>query len=130
MPNIINYQTEGVPAVPTPGSLWPAPASRALARLQRSTLVQLATVQARTVVRSAVVQSEAIVATVKLQEMDRLAREAMSGQAMLRRWSDTLCQGDPFLADELKFFTDTARLAKGEIIADTMVSYCREGGRS
>lgn len=98
-------------------------------RLERSTLVQMVSIQSRTMVRTATVQSESIVATAKIQEMDRLAREAMSGQAMLRRWADTLAQNDPFLADELKFFTDTARLAKGEILADTMTTYCREGGR-
>jgi hypothetical protein len=86
----------------------------------------LAAVEHRTVVRVASVQAEGLVQTVKLHEVDSLTREAMSGQALLRRWSDTLAQGDPFMADELRFFTDMARLGKGEIIADTIDSFCRE----
>jgi len=51
----------------------------------------------------------------------------MSGQAMLSRWAATLAQGDPFLADDLKFFRDVAKMGKGEIIADTISDFCREG---
>jgi hypothetical protein len=45
---------------------------------------------------------------------------------MLNHFRDVLAHGDPFAADELKFFTDMARLGKGEIIADTIDSFCRE----
>jgi L-aminopeptidase/D-esterase-like protein len=76
------------------------------------------------------IEADAVVATVKAQEIDRLAREAISGQAMLRRFSDTLAQGDLMLADELRFFTDMARLGKGEIIADLTTDFCRESRRA
>src|SRR5690606_24766270 len=49
--------------------------SRALSNLERHTIVRMASVQGH-----ALVQNE------KLHEVDRLSREAMSGQAMLSRW--------------------------------------------
>ena len=79
--------------------------------------------------RIAGVQAEGMVQTEKLREVDSLTREAMTGHAMLRQYSDTLAGNDPFLADELKFFTDMSRLGKGEIIADTIGSFCRESRR-
>lgn len=97
--------------------------------LSRSTSRALNRLGEQTLLRMAGVQAEGIVQTEKLREVDSLTREAMTGHAMLRRWSDTLAAGDPFLADELKFFTDTARLGKGEIIADTIDSFCRESRR-
>jgi hypothetical protein len=92
--------------------------SRALANVQRHTLVRLASVQGH-----AMVQVE------KTHEIDRLAREAMSGQAMLSQWAATLARGDAFIADDLKFFTDVAKLGKGEIISDTISDFCQEGRR-
>ena len=93
-------------------------ASRAVQAVQRTTLVRMASVQGH-----AMVQDE------KTHEIDRLAREAMTGQAMLAKFKDTLSQGDPFLADDLKFFADLAKVGKGEIIADTISDYCQEGRR-
>lgn len=80
-------------------------------------------------IRAARVQATSIVQTVKLHEIDFLAREAMSGHAMLRQWADVLSGPDPLLADELKFFTDVARMGKGEILADTISDFCNEGRR-
>lgn len=89
---------------------------RALDQIQRNTLIRIASVQGHTMVQ-----------VEKLHEIDNLTREAMSGQALLSKWGTTLAQGDPFLADDLKFFTDMARLGKGEIIADTVSDFCQEG---
>lgn len=86
----------------------------------------LAAVQHSTILRMAGVQAEGLVQNEKLHEIDHLTRTAMTGQAMLRKWADTLAGGDPFLADELRFFTDVARIGKGEVIADTIDTYCRE----
>ena len=91
--------------------------SRSLSVLERATVLKVASVQA-----SAIVQTE------KMHEVDRLARSAMAGQAMLAQWASTLAHGDPFIADELKFFTDVARIGKAEIIADTVASYGRTVG--
>ena len=99
-------------------------------RLPRQTVRALANIEHRTLVRMAAVQSEGIVQAEKLHEIDHLARVAMGGQAMLANWRSTLAQGDPFVADELRFFSDMARLGKGEIIADTIDTYCRESRRS
>jgi hypothetical protein len=93
-------------------------ANRALANVQRHTLVRLASVQGH-----AMVQVE------KTHEIDRLTREAVSGQALLSHWAATLAKGDAFLTDELKFFTDLARIGKGEIVADTVSDFCQEGRR-
>jgi hypothetical protein len=92
--------------------------TRDLARLERQTLVRMARVQA-----------EGFVQTEKLHEIDHLAREAMSGQAMLQQWGSALAAGDPFISDELRFFTDIAKLGKGEVIADTISTFCRESRR-
>lgn len=93
-------------------------ASRAVQAVQRTTLVRMASVQGH-----AMVQNE------KLHEIDRLAREGMTGQAMLAKFAATLSDGDPFLADDLKFFADMAKVGKGEIIADTVSDFCEEGRR-
>jgi hypothetical protein len=109
--------------------LWPrsqSPARILDQHLPRNVRSALATVQHRTIVRTAVVQGEGTVQGTKLHEVDHLSRQAMTGQAMLARWRDVLAAGDPFLSDELRFFTDVARLGKGEIIADTIDSYCKE----
>lgn len=94
------------------------PTSRALTAIQRNTLVRLASVQ-----------GHALVQVEKIHEIDRLAREAMGGQAMLSHWAATLAQGDAFVADDLKLFIDIAKMGKAEIIADTISDYCQEGRR-
>jgi hypothetical protein len=96
----------------------PSRSSRAVVRVCDETTVRLARVQA-----------EAIVQAEKIHEIDHLAREAMSGQALLHQWAATLSNGDAFTADDMRFFLDTAKLGKGEIIADTIATYCREGRR-
>jgi len=103
----------------------PAPLSRSA----RATARALQRLEARTVLRVAGVQADGMVQTEKLHELDHLTREAMTGQAMLHQWAGTLASGEPFLADELKFFTDLARLGKGEILADTIDTFCRESRR-
>ncbi len=118
MPDLIPTNRASAVARAQSGSHVSRSTSRGLARLEEQTLLRMAGVQA-----------EGMVQTEKLREIDTLAREAMTGHAMLRQWGDTLAAGDPFLADELKFFTDTARLGKGEIIADTIGSFCRESRR-
>jgi hypothetical protein len=89
----------------------------------------LARIDSHTAVRAASVQSHAIVQNEKLCEIDRLAREAMSGQAMLQRWAATLGQGDPFVVDELKTFTDLAKIGKAQILTETMEDFSQEGRR-
>lgn len=111
----------------------PAPVDRrtmrGLERLQASTAMLLAQARSIELVRVANAETEAIVATVKVQEVDRVTREAIAGQALLRHYSDTVAQGDAMLMDELRFFTDMARLGKGEIIADLVTDFCRESRR-
>lgn len=63
------------------------------------------------------------VAAVKLTEIDRLARVAMSGQLMLNRWALTLAEGDPMAVDDLRFFSDIAKMGKGELIANTINTF-------
>ncbi len=113
--------------LPTRGSglsLHAQVVSRPLARPTARALAAIE--QRRTLVRLADVQGEGTVQAEKLHEIDHLAREAMTGQALLHGWASTLAHGDPFVADELRFFTDMARLGKGEVIADTIDTYCRE----
>lgn len=117
MPNII------------PSNQGLAASGRPLSIPDRRAARELAVVERQTVTRMARVRGDAIVQSEKVHEIDRLAREAMSGQAMLTRWGQTLAQGDPFINDDLKFFTDLAKMAKGEIIADTADSFSRESYR-
>jgi hypothetical protein len=107
----------------------PPPGRLGVAVWSRRTEAALARVQHTVVVRVAGVQAEALVQLEKLREIDALAREAATGQAFIRRWTDALANGDPFLADDLKLFGDTAKLGKAEVLADTIGSFCRESGR-
>lgn len=104
----------------------PSAASR---QVSRRTSRALSGIEERTLLRMAVVQAEGLVQAEKLNEIDHLGRVAMTGHAMLVRWGDTLAAGDPLLRDELKFFTDVCRMGKGEIIADTIDTFCRESRR-
>ena len=90
------------------------------ARPSKRVMRALAEVEGMTLVRRASVRSEGLVARDKLREIDFLTWEAMSGHAMLVGWANHLAGEDPILADELRFFKDTSRLAKGEIIADSI----------
>jgi hypothetical protein len=101
----------------------------AAGRMPRQTIRALDAVGHRTLVRMAQVQGEGLVQGAKTREIDHLARTAMGGQAMLRSWGDTLAHGDLFLADDMRFFADMAKMGKGEIIADTIDTYCRESRR-
>jgi hypothetical protein len=107
---------------------WLAPTSTSrAARLQElRTWQALDRVERQTVLRTAVVQGEAIVASEKLKELDRLTETAMVGQAMLAKWRETLAGPDPMLQDELRFFSDVARLGKGEILVDTLSAFRRQ----
>ena len=97
--------------------------------IDRRTGRALANIEQQTLIRMADVQGHAMVQTEKIHEIDRLTREAMGGQAMLNQWATTLAQGDPFLADDLKFFRDVAKMGKGEIIADTISDFSKESRR-
>jgi hypothetical protein len=92
---------------------------------QRRTAQALSVVEHNAMIRMAEVQAEGYVQTEKLHEIDHLTREAMSGHAMLQGWARQLAGDDMILADELRFFTDTARLGKGEVLADTISAFCR-----
>lgn len=109
-----------------PHSIEGRPASFYEMRITRQAHAAVLREQAATAVRVQATLGDSTVAAAKLHELDHLTREAMSGQAMLRQWGAILAAGDPFAADDLKFFTDTAKLGKGEIIADVVSSLCRE----
>jgi hypothetical protein len=94
-------------------------------RLPRRFARGLSEVEGATVVRAAAVQCEAIIAAEKIKQVDYLTWQAMSGHAQLAGWANHLAGEDPILHDELRFFKDTARLGKGEIIADTIDKFRR-----
>ena len=110
------------------GEVVPSVGAGMVARDRRTgrTLTQI---ERHAVVRAASVQAHTAVQAGKLQAVDQLTREAMTGQAMLSRWAATLAQGDAFMADDLRFFADVARMGKGEIIASTIEDLNREGRR-
>ena len=106
-----------------------SPAIRRGSRLPARTERALDSIEERALLRSAGVRAASLVQAVKLHEIDFLSREAMSGQAMLRQWADTLSGTDPVVAEELSFFVQVARVGKGEVLADTIASFCEEGRR-
>jgi hypothetical protein len=114
--------------IPTSSAVGRAPA-QSRSPLARAAQRGLQRLEYHTLMRVAGVQAEGMVQTEKLREVDSLTREAMTGHALLYRHSDVLAASDLFLADELKFFRDISRLGKGEIITDTIDSYCRESRR-
>jgi hypothetical protein len=95
------------------------------ARLPRRVARGLSEIEGTTALRIAAVRGETIIASEKVHEIDFLTWEAMSGHAMLAGWANHLAGEDPVLMDELRFFKDTARLGKGEIIADTIDKFRR-----
>lgn len=102
-----------------------SPADRALARIERQGQLALARINQQTLLRVAEVEGESIVQGQKLHEVDRLAHDAMSGQALLYAWETHFAGEDPVLRSELHFFSDVAKLSKGEIIADTVTALRR-----
>lgn len=123
MPNVERYaSTTSSLALPTTGS---ALSRREQLRARR----ELTQLESQTLQRMAAVQAEGMVQADKCREIDHLGRVAMTGQAMLVKRADTVASGDQLLRDELKFFTDVCRMGKGEVIADTIDSYCRESRR-
>ena len=102
-----------------------APATRTPSAAERGVRRDLARLEHHTLVRMTEVQAESYVQTEKLHEIDHLTREAMTGHTMLQGWARQLAGDDLLLADELRFFTDTARLGKGEVLADTISTFCQ-----
>ena len=94
--------------------------------LDRRTARTLLETERRTIGRLAAVRAEALVTTEKVREVGTVGREAMNNYAFVSRWRDHLASGDPMLADELRFLSDTVRLGMGEVIADLVDTYCRE----
>lgn len=97
--------------------------------LPRRTCRALEAVERQSLVRVARVTAHGVVQSTKEREIDNLARDAMTGQAMLAKWAATLAQGDPFILDDCKLFGDLAKLGKAEIISDTISDFGREGRR-
>jgi hypothetical protein len=103
--------------IPARGAAAPR-ASRS--RAPRGFTRQLAEIQETTALRRVAVQGAAITAREKVSELDYLIWKAMAGHAMISGWANQLAGDNPVLADDLRFFEDTARLGKGEIIVDTI----------
>jgi len=101
------------------------PSNRARTEIERLGHLAVARIEQETLVRCAEVRAEAIVQEEKLYEVGRFAHDAMSGQALLYAWEAHLAGEDLSLRSELRFFSDVAKLAKGEIIADTIVALRR-----
>jgi hypothetical protein len=100
-----------------------APAVPPGARLSRQTERALARIEGSTLVRAASVRAEAIVAGEKMEEIDYLTWKAMNGHAMMRGFANHLAGEDLILQDELRFYIDAARLAKGGVLADVVDTY-------
>jgi hypothetical protein len=85
----------------------------------------LARVERQMLTRVAEVQAEGYVDAEKLRELDHLTREALLGHAMTHALANQLAGSDPLLRDALAFYEETARLGRGEILAETVASFCR-----
>lgn len=101
----------------------------AIARSDLRTQRILAAIEDDITIQAARVQGASLIEACKLHEIDFLTREAMVGQAMLRRWGDVLAESDPALAEEMAYFAALARVGKSEIIADAIGAFSKEGRR-
>lgn len=97
-----------------------------LPRYSRQTERALVAIDHRTITRAARVHQEEIVQNEKLKAIDHLGREAMTGQAMLNSFKNMLAGGDMFVAADLQYFADMAKIGKGEVMADTIDTFCAE----
>lgn len=71
------------------------------------------------------VRAQGLVFQEECHEIDRLARVCMAGQAMLDEWADVLSNGNPIRAQELHFFSNIARIGKGEVLANAIATWTR-----
>ena len=94
-------------------------------RLSRRAASRLAAVEADTLLRFARVIGEGRIQSEKLYEADQLVGDAMVGHARLHNKASCLSRNDPLLSDELRYYTDMAKLGKGEILADTFHTFRR-----
>jgi hypothetical protein len=88
--------------------------------MARRTSRALDAVDEATLVRFEEVQGETLVASEKIVAVQRLAQTGMGGQALLHRMAEVYAAADPVLLDDVRFFGDIAKIAAGEIIADTV----------
>lgn len=86
--------------------------------LDGRTARQLRTLERQTLLRMANVQAEAVTTVEKLREADRVAETALMGHVLLNRTRTVLAGADPLLFDELGVYTDIAKLARIEVLAD------------
>lgn len=82
----------------------------------RRAAMQISTIESNLSIRLAAIEGEAFASADVLQVADRLAFSAMVGQSLLVNAAATLAGGDPFLADELKTFTEIAKITKAGVI--------------
>lgn len=94
--------------------------------VERTTNRQVEQTHSEMLVRSAKAVAEGVVARQKLREVDNLARDAVIGQAMLYQYIDVLAGADPMLRDDLQVFSNVAKIAKAQIISDTVETFHRE----
>jgi hypothetical protein len=107
MPDLVPTSSSGV-------TLYQPAVRRDLVRVERRMLNRMAEVQA-----------EGYVNAEKLRELDHLTREALLGHATTHALANQLAGSDPLLRDALTFYEETARLGRGEILAETVASFCR-----
>lgn len=107
-----------------------APATTSAGQVSRQLSRHLAVLDEKTTLRINGVHANAAVQAAKLQQVDRLAREAMHGQVLLQRLGQALANGDPWVAEEAQFFAGIAKLGKGEILMQTVTAYADENRRN
>lgn len=86
--------------------------------VERRTTRAVETARSNAIVRMADVRAEETVQGEKLASVDHLTNVAMTGHALVVRQREVLAAGDPLLEDELKLFTDSARIIKAQLLAD------------
>jgi len=94
-----------------------------------STAVGIEAAQGRGAARLASVQAEDAVQHEKIKSVGELTREAMTDYFHMRRMAQAMAEYDRELYEDMRFFTDLQRFGSGEIVSDTISSYCRESRR-
>lgn len=90
------------------------------ARFSKALVRSVTAIESAAIQRLAAVRANEAVDTEKLNAIDHFTQVAMDGQVFLRARANHLAGDDILMAEELRFFTDSAKLAKGQVIADSV----------
>ena len=110
--------------IPVAGTHAPEPRrDRSFERLHQRTRMGVARVEQQTVIDVAQVQRQVIVQSERISGVDSLTRDAMIDCALRDGLVGVLAGENPVLREDLRYFSDIAKLGSGELIIDTVRNF-------